>query len=196
LAGIDTFYSCRKFFGVPDGAYLQLHNGQKLHLEEDFSYQRCSHLLKRIDLDAEAGYTDFIQNNQVLENNPIRTMSSLTQRLLSNINYELCKQKRNDNFSYLHQHLKEYNCLKFEYPTEVEAPMVYPLLVNVPTLKKSLIEKKIFVATYWPKVLGMVDRNMFEYFLTQTLVPLPVDQRYSPCDLEIVKDYVKTEIDG
>ena len=23
LSGIDTFYSCRKFFGVPDGAYLQ-----------------------------------------------------------------------------------------------------------------------------------------------------------------------------
>ncbi len=22
IAGIDTFYTCRKFFGVPDGAYL------------------------------------------------------------------------------------------------------------------------------------------------------------------------------
>jgi hypothetical protein len=196
LNEVNTFYSCRKFLGVPDGAYLQINSPQRLNVEKDVSYERCSHLLKRIDLGAEGGYFDFLENNRLLENNPIRSMSKLTQRLLSNISYHLCKQKRSENFHYLHQHLKKYNCLNLNEVGRDDAPMVYPLLIDHPNLKKTLIEKKIFVATYWPNVLRSVKSNQFEYYLTQNLVPLSVDQRYSLQDLEIIIEFIKTEIDG
>jgi len=197
LYGIDTFYSCRKFFGVPDGAYLQLNSEIKLDIEKDISYNRCSHLLKRIDIGAEAGYVDFIENNRRLENNPIKLMSNLTRRLLSNINYELCRQKRNENFYYLHQYLKKYNCFDFDLDLAAnDAPMIYPLLTTRPDLKKKLIEKKIFVATYWPNVLNWIESNRFEYCLTQNLISLPVDHRYSSKELQVIVDLIKAEIDG
>ena len=57
--GIDTFYTCRKFFGVPDGAYLYTDAEAEIEMEQDVSYDRMSFLLKRIDLGPEAGYADF-----------------------------------------------------------------------------------------------------------------------------------------
>ena len=53
--GVDTFYSARKFFGVPDGAYLYTDKFLNVELEQDVSCQRCEHLLRRIDEGAERG---------------------------------------------------------------------------------------------------------------------------------------------
>ncbi|WP_221406816.1 hypothetical protein, partial [Elizabethkingia anophelis] len=50
LLGIDTFYSPRKFVGVSDGGILATKKILEGSLEKDFSYERMSHLLKRIDL--------------------------------------------------------------------------------------------------------------------------------------------------
>ena len=52
LDGIDTFYTCRKFFGVADGAYLYTNKLLDEDFEQDVSYDRMAHLLKRIDLSA------------------------------------------------------------------------------------------------------------------------------------------------
>jgi hypothetical protein len=53
IKGVDTFYSPRKFFGLPDGAYLYTDKLLDYNLEKDISYERCEHLLGRIDTTAE-----------------------------------------------------------------------------------------------------------------------------------------------
>lgn len=53
IEGVDTFYSPRKFFGLPDGAYLYTDKLLDYNLEKDISYKRCEHLLGRIDTTAE-----------------------------------------------------------------------------------------------------------------------------------------------
>ena len=80
LPWFDTFYSPRKFFGVPDGGYLYSYDNSRLpvKLKQLVSYKRCSHLLKRIDLSAEEGYADFKRNDKELSNDSIMTMSFLT----------------------------------------------------------------------------------------------------------------------
>ena len=45
LPGIDTFYTCRKFFGVADGAYLYCDAVLDDEIEQDYSYDRMAHLL-------------------------------------------------------------------------------------------------------------------------------------------------------
>ena len=40
IKGIDTFYSCRKFFGVADGAYLYCSQSLDIELEQDQSWER------------------------------------------------------------------------------------------------------------------------------------------------------------
>ena len=77
IDGIDTFYTCRKFFGVPDGAYLYTDKLLNDSFEYDVSFDRMTSLTKRIDLGAEAGYSDFKSLSKALVGQPIKKMSCL-----------------------------------------------------------------------------------------------------------------------
>lgn len=179
----DTFYSCRKFFGVPDGAYLHTNSNIRLSLESDISVYRFSHLIKSIDLSLETGYYDYLKNNMGLVNNPIKKMSVLTQRILSGIDYEACRSTRNANFTHLHLALSRFNELFIDL-NMIDGPMVYPLLIDKPGARKILISKKIFIATYWPNILDWTTDDMFENYLAKNLLPLPIDHRYGPLEME------------
>lgn len=183
VEGIDTFYSCRKFFGVPDGAYLYTESNTRLSLESDISIYRFSHLIKSIDLSIETGYHDYLKNNVVLGNNPIKKMSVLSQRILSGVDYENCRCIRNANFQHLHQSLSAVNKLDIDL-RNIDGPMVYPLLIDQSGARKALIARKIFVATYWPNVLEWASEDLFEHYLSKHLLPLPVDHRYRAKDMD------------
>lgn len=193
LRGVDTFYSCRKFFGVSDGAYLQIKRKSNKRYPVDSSVHRFSHLLKNIDLGIQQGYNDYLKNNKDLENNPIRIMSPLTKRILSGINYAECARIRMRNFNFLHKNLKHYNLFKFDFP-EACSPMVYPFLSNDRQLKLHLIQRNIFVATYWPNVFEWTDTSMYENYLARNIVPLPIDHRYSLFDMNYMLNTLRTFI--
>ena len=108
LKTVDTFFSCRKFFGVSDGAYLHIKESFKGKFERDISMGRFNHLIKSIDINKESAYPDFVANDNSLSRSPIRRMSHLTQRILSGIDYKECKYRRNANFMYLHDFLSKY----------------------------------------------------------------------------------------
>ncbi len=182
LPGVDTFYSCRKFFGVSDGAYLQMNKKSTKKYTVDSSVNRFSHLIKRIDVGTQQGYSDYLKNSKDLENNPIRVMSRLTRKILSGINYAECARIRKRNFNFLHKHLKDHNLFKFDFPHDC-SPMVYPFLCDDRQLKLHLIQQKIYVATYWPNVFEWTDTRMYENYLARCLVPLPIDHRYSLHDM-------------
>ncbi len=191
LSEIDTFYTCRKFFGVSDGAYLYCDKELDEEIEQDYSYDRMAHLLKRIDLSAEEGFGAYHDNEDKLECQPIRTMPKLTQRLMQSIDYETAAQRRRANFQMLQETLGKENNL--ELPLEDDAvPMVYPYLVSVKDLREKLIENKIFVARYWPNVLDWTTKDDIEYLLACQMQPLPVDQRYGEEDMNRMENIVKS----
>lgn len=188
IKGIDTFYSPRKFFGLPDGAYLFTDNLFENELEKDISYERCEHLLGRIDTCAEHHFQVYKENSKCLCNQPIKEMSNLTQRLLESIDYNTISNKRKENFNYVHKELGKKNKIQFDISSS-EVPMVYPFLVdNGSLLKQKLISNKVYVATYWPNVLDWAKHNSFEYNLGQNLIAIPIDQR---CDLVVLNDMIK-----
>ena len=182
LKGIDTFYSARKFFGVPDGAYLYTDKLLQQEFEQDYSCERMSQLLKRIDLGAEAGYSDFRKNDDALCHQAIKKMSKLTSAILSNIDYAEARKKRRENFQMLDGALGHKNHLHFALNDDC-VPMAYPYLTNDDELKQKLIENKIFVATYWPNVMDWCEEKTWEYQLAQRTCFLPVDQRYGQEDM-------------
>lgn len=185
VAGIDTFYTCRKFFGVPDGAYLYCDKEFDEDIEQDYSYDRVAHLVKRIDLSAEGGFKDFRRVDDGLDNQPIRKISKLTQRMMQGIDYKTVAQQRRANYQMLHEALGKENDL--ELPLENDAiPMVYPYLTSVEGLREKLIENKIFVARYWPNVLEWTSKDDMEYLLTHQMQPLPIDQRYGEEQMEYI----------
>lgn len=190
LSDTTTFYSCRKFFGVPDGAYLQLDTDDRLLLEKDHSSHRAGHLLQSIDYGIEQAYASFTDNEASLKDDDIKYMSSLTRALLRSINYRECKNRRIENFKFLNDQLFLVNELELVLPEEVPA-MVYPLLLSKKGIRSKLIEKKIFVPTYWPNVLKWTKHRMFEQRLTRDMVCLPVDHRYNLNDMEYIVNVLK-----
>ena len=190
IPGIDTFYTCRKFFGVPDGAYLYCDKELDEEIEQDYSYDRVAHLVKRIDLSAEDGFKDFRRVDDGLDNQPVRKMSKLTQRMMRGIDYESAAQRRRANFKMLHVALGKDNNLDLHLEEDA-VPMVYPYLVPVEGVREILIENKIFVARYWPNVLDWTKSNDIEYLLANQMQPLPVDQRYGEDDMKRIIEIIK-----
>lgn len=185
IQGIDTFYTCRKFFGVADGAYLYTDKLLDEEFVQDESYDRMVHLLKRIDLSAEDGFLDFRKADDGLDNQPIRKMSKLTQRIMQSIDYEAAAKKRRENYLMLHEVLGEENNLQLTLDEDA-VPMVYPLLAPIKGLREKLIENKVFIARYWPNVLEWTTKDDIEYLLAYQMQPLPVDQRYREGDMNLI----------
>ena len=147
--GIGSFYSPRKFFGLPDGGLLISDKMLELKLTKDVSYERTAHLLKRYDLGASAGYDDFRVNDDLLLNQPIMEMSNLTRALMGNIDYGRVRQVRLENFHHLHNEFSSINELVFDLDT-IACPMVYPLLAKKTCGKNS---KRL---EYMSRVIGMI----------------------------------------
>ena len=190
VEGIDTFYTCRKFFGVPDGAYLYTDKLLDVELEQDQSYERMFSLTKRIDLSPEAGYQDFRDTSKALVGQSIKGMSKLTQRMMQGIDYEAAAQRRRANYQLLHEALRNENNIVL--PLEDDAvPMVYPYLVPMKGLREKLIENKIFVARYWPSVLECTTPEDIDYLLAFQMQPLPIDQRYGEEEMKEICKIIK-----
>ena len=84
LNGIDTIYSCRKFFGVPDGAYLSTNKRLSEELEIDISRERMTHILGRYEGMASDYYSHFQNNDASFKSEPLKYMSKLTHNILGN----------------------------------------------------------------------------------------------------------------
>lgn len=158
LEGMNVLYSCRKFFGVPDGAYLVLGEkgagergnteglgmaeglgkaGQAGGLQEeelykalpqDISYERMHFLLGRFEMGASPFYQDYVKNNDFFSHEPVKRMSKLTHNLLRAIDYAWVCKRRTDNFAFLHQHLKEKN--RLQLPEIIPGAYAYPFWVD------------------------------------------------------------------
>lgn len=185
---IDTLYSCRKFFGVPDGAYLYTNIKIEEHLEYDVSYDRMKFLLGRFEKTAEEFYDLYVENNNIFIKEPLKKMSRLTKNLLRGIDYTYVIKSRNKNYEFIHKELGHLNQLKVNVPY---GPFMYPLYVTQgENLKKYLIQQKIYIPTLWPEVMLFADSNTVSYRYAKNIVPLPVDQRYDLQDMEHIIEII------
>lgn len=192
VKGVDMLYTCRKFFGVPDGAFLYTDAILDEKLEQDESFERMHFLLGRYEKTASEFYNEYVENNKMFANEEIKRMSKLTTNLLHAINYENVKQKRTENFNYLFTNLDKYNLLQLR---NVQGAFAYPLMVeNAVHIRKKLLEKKIYIPTLWPNVLKDVLPSEIEYKMAQNILPLPCDQRYDTSDMEMIVKYLYEEM--
>ena len=177
LKGIDTFYTCRKFFGVSDGAYLYTDAKSDMQFEQSTSYENTPHLIKRIDLSPEDGFEDFHKSDERLADEKIMLMSNFTQRVMQSIDYENVTVVRRVNFLQLHDHLVSTNILSVQMDADA-IPMVCPYMTESKGLRNHLIKNKVYPAKYWPNVDEWVIGDFIESKLANYMVPLPIDQRY------------------
>lgn len=189
--GIDTIYSPRKFFGLPDGAYLYTDTLLDEEFEQDDAIPHMTHLMKRIEYGSgNAGYQDYLDYCASLINQPIKRMSNLAYALLANIDYDNLKERQIRNFKYLHSRLGKYNMYEFDNFPDETCPLSYMFYSEDADLRKKLIDNKIYVSTYWKATLDLVDKDSAEYKIVNYLLPLPCDHRYDEEDMQHIVDVI------
>ena len=184
LPGVDTLYSCRKFLGVADGAYLS--TDVFLDVPQDASRDRMEHVLGRFETSGSAYFSVFQENDEKLYDLSLASMSAVTRNLLRAVNYEAVAEKRNANFDALAAILDGYNGI---HPVLSHGPYCYPFYIpNGMELKRQLARQNIYVATLWPNVVSDPVSNELERDLAQNILPLPCDQRYTPEDMRYMAE--------
>ncbi len=186
LPNTYAIYSPRKFFGLPDGGIASGVTGYEEELPEGHSYNRCSHLLKRIDIGASSGYQDFKGNSRELKDESLTNMSNLTRTMLGAIDFDRAKIKRRINYEILHSALSTSNRLSLPENDSFNCPMVYPFMTDDTALRQRLIDNRVYIATYWPNVLSQCPKNTIEYHLAMNILPLPIDQRYGEDEMKTI----------
>ena len=192
IYGIDTLYTCRKFFGVTDGAFLYTDQLMEVK-EQDQSFNRMHFILGRYERNAGEFYQEYVDNNQLFKNEPIKRMSKLTENLLRGLDYETIKNKRTQNFKYLFEQFKGINRLNIFIPN---GAYMYPLYIkNGTEIRKKLQKMKIFVPTLWPAVFNICTQGELEYDMAANILPLPVDQRYGVEDMKYIVEKIGSLLD-
>lgn len=182
---LATIYSPRKFFGVPDGGLLVTDTSIILPEERDVdSINRMMHLLKRLNGMPEAGYKDYQIAEKTLDACYPRKMSELTERLLDAIDYIDIRKKRYENFMFLHERLKKTSLFNLDHST-IQSPLCYPYLTDNLSLRKKLIDNRIFLPTYWNDAIKRVGDDWAD-LMVQRLLPIPIDHRYGKSEMEYV----------
>lgn len=188
VEGAYTIYSCRKYFGVPDGAFLVCQDSELRKGYEDLPISSSSDhmhfLLGRLEHGANPYYSEYVENNKRFHNAPVERMSALTENLLHGIDYDFVKQRRSDNYQYLVSRLKEKNRLVLH---DSQGAFSYPLWIkNGAEIREKMIRQKIYIPLLWPNVVSAMPESSLEYDLALNILPLPCDQRYGIEEMEII----------
>ena len=188
-SGVHTIYTCRKFFGLSDGAYVATELAEDPDLPQDHSHQRMQHILGRCELDAGTYYRRMLEVAEEFRDMEPMAMSNITRSLLRGIDYEFVREKRRSNYAVLQSLLPSDNPFTREMP---EAPFAYPYYhPDGIRLRKALAEEKIFVPTNWSYLIDAYPPGTPEHDWSATILPLPVDQRYGPEEMHRIAEAVK-----
>ena len=180
--GADTVYTCRKWFGVSDGAYLATSDWARLprELPRDESHARMGYLLGRFERPASEFFAEAGENNDRFASEPARAMSPITENILRAVDYAAARRRRDANWDVLDARLSGINGLR---PRRPEGAFMYPLYLGgrAPGVRRALIAESVYVPVLWPDV----ERGRGEWArrYSEGVLPLPLDQRYGIEDM-------------
>lgn len=181
---LDTIYTCRKYFGVPDGGFLYTNAQYDCKIETDVSWDRMSYILGRFELGSEPFFAEAKHNNVIVDNGKPMAMSSLTKNILRGIDYKEVASRRETNFRLLSSVLSDKNPLDIFCP---KGPFAYPFLVsNGPSVRRRLATKGVFVPTLWPEVAENTAMDSLARRYARDILPLPIDQRYGVDEMKYI----------
>lgn len=181
-------YSCRKFIGVPDGAYVIGRNAN-VGIDaypQSYSSDTATFLFSRIEYGCEGkGYEMRKINEDRIDKEGILKMSKLTFSLLDATDYREIKLIRRFNFKYAHMLLSKINKIDpMMYYDNETIPMVYPLVVEDDKLIDRLFNAKHFQGHWWSYICDEQPKESFEHWLSRYVIPITIDQRYGKKELD------------
>lgn len=177
-------YSAKKFFGVPDGAYLVSSVIKDVETKLSRSFEYNEYLLESYEDGTNSVY-ELKKKGDLFLSEHYDYMSSLAYGLLCNVDYSRVKTIRGSNYAKLYDLLEDINELSLP-PTST--PYHYPLFIRKKgrVAKNKLIEERIYVPTLWNGNILQTTGTEFELSLMKDVVFLPLDQRYNLDDMKFI----------
>ena len=187
--GVQNVYSCRKFLGVPEGAFLVaddiVASFDGWETDERPFYD---HLRKALRSGSDSAY-DLYQENSARFAEMHRLLDPVVEATLSGFDYDAIRRKRSRNLEVLRGAFGDR--IPEGIDPSASDPIWFPLYVEDDGLRQRLVESRVFVPRLWKRVLAMDDATPNERRLANHLFPLPLDQRYEPSDMEAMADKVE-----
>lgn len=187
----DTLYTCRKYFGVADGAYLYTRDGERLSgdLAISESHHHMDFILGRFEEGANKYFEKSKANNARFGEEGLREMSLLTRNFMNAIDYENARAIRERNWLVLDEALGKSNPLKLVLP---RGPFMYPFYSErTEGVREAMAKMKVYIPTLWPNVLLDSPKETYAYKLANNILPLPIDQRYNERDMDRITEVLQ-----
>lgn len=195
LPNVLNVYSCRKFVGVPDGAYVIGTSADKFVDEypQSYSSDTASFLFQRIEYGCEGkGYESRSINENRINTEDTMKMSVLTSAILDGTDYKFIKGKRRENFEIANELFSDINQINpILYYNDKTIPMVYPLVVEDDNLLPKLQKAKHFQGHWWTYICDEQPIDCFEHWLSRYVIPITIDQRYGRKELEYIANIIR-----
>lgn len=186
--GYWSFTSARKWFGVPDGAFLYSPVGglartlvQSRPANREIELQPA---LERSLGRLGPGYRGFQEYEKAMGCD-VKQISSYSSSILSLLDHASSIERRRRNFDYLAKHLNDRNRLS---PTrgKHETPFCYPYLPHGSSERQKLHDRQIFVPQLWREAIERAPLRSNAKIWSEQLLPLPVDHRYGIAEMKFI----------
>lgn len=203
LSFVDYYVgSYRKWFGCPDGAFLENYN-KGVQFQTSFSDENDEFVQKQTDAMYLRGEY-FLHSDEMVKQISIRLnknavkgiageitpheMASFSKAMfaIEDVNFNI--SQRTINYKILFQGLK--SCSKCTLVCEdlarvTTAPLYFPIYVDDrPALQKELALQHIYAPVLWPVCTKDVLINSIIEFMFDHLLAIPCDQRYDEKDMK------------
>lgn len=187
VGAVDTIYSCRKYFGVPDGAYLYTEL-TGIDLDRQTVIDQMEYLIGREEYGASAYYQKYAAAEARIDERDIKGMSWMSQYIMNAVDYDVVAEKRRKNFRFLHEKLAGLNRIDVK---ETEGPYAYPFYAeDGEMLRNKMITQKIYIPVLWGNVLHSVRADSVESRYVRNILPIPCDQRYGNKEMERIVEVI------
>ena len=189
--GYWSFTSARKYFGVPDGAFLYAPVTLDVEAERFDKISLTHGLLLRLGRQREA-YEAYREYERSLDSSVYR-ISEVSEGMLRGVDMIRVAEARQSNYNFIHAVLGKYNQLPISRDKGV--PFCYPYLPAKRVERNGLYARGIYVPSLWADTCERgIEGFAFEKLISVELLPLPIDHRYTPADLQSMVDYLKSLI--
>ncbi len=186
-----SFYSPRKFCGVPDGGIAIFSQKRVISpLTPAANAQEAHFLFTCLSEGIHAASRECEINEARLGHTPLQGMSTLTSRLLDSIDFATISKRRLENSHYLHTRLASWNRLDVQL---TEAPAYYPFFTGFPYLRDKLIDHGVLLPIFWEELLDILPISSTEYKFITHILPLPIDQRLTIDQLDKILSIISSE---
>lgn len=194
--------SLRKWFAIPDGGVIYSQNAietDSIRKANPSAGMVCEAMLLKYlfihnKVDCNSVYRKiFVDNEEQLDKQKeIYDISDLSDILLEYTSLKAITETRSENWNFLYNTIKN----NLIYPVYQEkaadfVPFAYPVFVeDRDRFRKYLIDHKIYCAVHWPIEIEEQKHYGKTQFMSEHLLSLPIDQRYTLEEMEYMTNII------